>query len=227
MIELEQLRMIVVAHHVEDCGLARALRLVLVDRLRDDPRGVELPHPLGELLALLDAVSVAAFGNLVADTPHDDARVIAGADHQAVDILFPRIVEEAGIIELALALLPAVESLVNDEDAQFVGRVERGLARRVVRVADGVVAGRLHQLHLAPVGIGKTCRSKHVVVVMDIAAAQQRRLAVNPHAVLGIERHRAKAETRPPLVNDNAVDADLLHERMQVRRVGRPEEGPG
>ena len=132
--------------------------------------------------------------------------------------------EEARIVLRLLALVPAVEGFVDDQHAQFVRGVERGLAGRIVGAADGVVAGGLHQGDLAGVRAGRAGGAEHVVVVVDIAAAQPHRLAVDAQAVCRRPAEIVRIPKRVRrLVNGCPADADLLHQRVEIGRIRRPQ----
>ena len=223
MLLVEDVGVIVVADHAEYRGLLRALRRVGIDALSDRPRGIKHAHALGELAAGFDALRRAVFGDLVADAPEQHAGMVAAADDHAVDILLPIFGEEARIVLRLLALVPAVECFVDDQHAQFVRSVERGLAGRIVCVANGVVAGGLHQGDLAGVRVGRARSADHVVVVVDVAAAQQHRPAVDAQAFVGVQGDRADAEAGPPLIDGRPADADLLHQRVEIGGIRRPQ----
>ena len=131
---------VVEAEEIERLGETCLERLVRVVHPGDDrPRRI-LPaadggEPGGHRLAVLGA---PLLGDLVADAPHHDARVIAvAADHVGQIALAP-LVEELAIAEARLVLAPLVERLVHHDDAHAVAHLEQLRRGRIVAGADGV-----------------------------------------------------------------------------------------
>ena len=71
------------------------------------------------------ALGPSLFADLVADAPHDDARVIAVTPHHVPQILFGPIGKEQVVVIRRLLFRPAVEGFIQDQEAHPVGQVEQ------------------------------------------------------------------------------------------------------
>lgn len=113
-----------------------------------------------------------ALGNLVADAPQDDARVIAIAQDHRVQIALPPIIEVFAVVLRILAFFPAVKGLVQHQHAQPVAGIQKNGGGGIVAGADRVVAIRFHELNSAFFGAVNRRRAERAVVMMYAAAAQ-------------------------------------------------------
>ena len=148
---------------------------------------------------------------LVADRPAEDARVIAVAPDHALE-LAP-----------GLGLRAEEARLVEHQHAQPIAGVEQLGRRRVVRRAIGVAAHLLEPLDAEGLQrVGK--RRAHAGVVLMVARALQLDVpVVQEEPVVGVEAQRANAEGRLAAVDLGAVDLDARDQRVEVRRLERPE----
>ena len=109
------------------------------------------------------------FQHLVAYGPHQDAGVVAVAQHQVGQVALVPLVEETGVVVLRLFTPPHVETLVHDDEPHRVTHVQQLRSRGIVRRADGVDAHGLQFGELAMQGIlveGST-QAAEVVVLAD------------------------------------------------------------
>jgi hypothetical protein len=148
---------IVVTADVE-CGeelvelLPGPVAVTTVDAGRHGSCGIDAANVVGEPARNVWAFRSPALDRLVADAPHDHARMVAIAQEHALEVAFPPVVEGDVVIGDVLAVSPAVERLVDDEHSDPVACVEERRSRRVVRTPNGVEAVRLQQLNLSLLG---------------------------------------------------------------------------
>ena len=96
--------------------------------------------------------------------------MIAVALYHSAEIGGPPAVEQGGVVEWCLGLAPAVECLVDYQQAYAVAGVEKCRCGRIVRRAHGIEAGLLEQGGLAVLGIVVGCGSENAVVVVYAGA---------------------------------------------------------
>ncbi len=199
VVRLVEIDQVVVSPDIQELegGIERlAAAASAVDGGGDGTRAVQGLDVLGELFGDLHAPGLGAFGDLVADAPHDDAGMIAVAQHHRAEVALPP-VGEVRVIVLrvgGLLALPLIEGLVHHQHAQAVARVEKRGRGRVVAGADGVEAVRLHQLDAALLGAIDRGGAEQAVVVVQAAALQLDALAVDAQAALRVHFHSADAE---------------------------------
>ena len=78
------------------------------------------------------------FENLVADAPHDDARMVAVTFHQVGEITLMPLIKEAGIVAIRLLAPPHIKALVHHQEAHRVAHIEQFGCRRIMAATDGV-----------------------------------------------------------------------------------------
>ena len=180
---------VVVAHDVVTGGQGVVDVPVAVpggqSRRHGAPLGVELAYELCHLRGRLDDAYVLALYHLVARRPAEDAGVAAVAAYERAQVLLPPLVDQLVVVVRVLLVAPAVEGLVDDQQAQLVAGPQEGLRGRVVRGAHGVESALLQQAHLAVLGFVVRGRAEHAVVVVDAGAVELQRLAVEQQAPLG------------------------------------------
>ena len=160
---------------------AMAYSLQLVGQFR-----TELPAPL--------------VGNLIADTPHDNAGIIAEMMNQIHQILLHPFVKNFVIAVGDLRRLPFVERLGHHHHPHLVAKLDELRRRHIVRCPDGIAAHVLQYPYLSPDSClvhGSPQRSQ-VVVVAD--TPQFHRFSVQEKAFAGDNLYRTDAEARTILV---------------------------
>ena len=128
---------------------------------------------------------VFTLDDLVADTPADDAGMVAVALHHSLYVLAITRVDERRVIVGSLLCTPAVEGLVDDQHTDGVAGVEEGTRRRIMAGADEVETSLLHQLHFADFSSIEGHCPQHAVVVMHTGSINQNRFAVKHKSLLG------------------------------------------
>ena len=91
--------------------------------------------------------------HLVADAPHQDARMVTVAQHQVSQVALVPLVEEAGVVVLRLAATPHVERLIHDDKAHGVAHVQQFRGWRVMAGTDGIDTHCLQFYELAVQGV--------------------------------------------------------------------------
>ena len=99
-----------------------------------------------------------------------------------------------------LLRLPRIESFVQHQNPQPVAGIQKRRRGRIVRRSHRVESGRLQQLYSALLGAVECRRSQRSVVVVDAAAREFDRLAVQQKPLLRRPRKRSNAEGRFHLI---------------------------
>ena len=214
---------VVEAHHVHLLQHARAHGVVhLVEPLRDGARGVqdvtEVLHPAREV----EAVRQVLLGHLVADGPHHDRGMVAVVEDEVREVARPPVREEPRIAVPALRVRPHVEALRHHEHPHLVADVHLPRRGHVVGRADRVAPHVLQEAHLAAERRAVERRAERAEVVVQAYAPELPHDAVEPEP-LRRRRNRADAEARRAPVPDAPRHDELGDERVEVRRLGRPE----
>ncbi len=158
------------------------------------PRVVVLPHDVAHHLHALGVDAFAVGGDLVADRPHDDRRMIAVAHHQAAQVPLGVLLVRRLAVDAVGLFVPLVEALVPHDEAHAVAQLEQLGRRRVVAGADGVDAHVAHDLELPLHGPRIERRAQRAVVVVQAHAVELHAPAVEMEAVVGREFECADAE---------------------------------
>ena len=151
-------------HHLGKTALQGFLSPV--HALCDGTSGVKQMTESLQMAGYLAPLFTALFRNLVADAPHDDARVVAVGEDEVLDIAVAPVVEETGIAVFALRIDPHIKAFCHHHHTQRVADIHLHLTRHIVRCSDGVTAHLFHQLDLSDEGglvDGGTERSQVVV----------------------------------------------------------------
>ncbi len=192
-------------------------------RQREWASAVERSHLIGHVLRDQLAAFYFQFGDLVADSPDHHRWMVAIAQHHRREILLPPCIEVAGVIEFDLVRLPHVERLVENQQADPVAGIQKCGARRIVRSPHRTVSRRLQQFHSALFGAVECCRTQRPVVVVNAAARQLHRLAVQKQSLFRGPRERSNSEGGFHLVDDFAVFSHLGDGAIHCGRTGRPQ----
>ena len=78
------------------------------------------------------------FQHLVADAPHDDARMVSIPFYQIREIALMPFIEEAGIVAIRFLATPHIETLVHHEEAHRIAHVQEFRSRRIMTASDGI-----------------------------------------------------------------------------------------
>ena len=219
--------LIIVAGQVQVFQKRFQLVAVGVGGLGDGPGRVERADFTGEQGGTRGAFGSVLLGDLVADAPQGDAWVAAVPEDHRVNVGLPGGVEEPAVVLRVLAILPAVERLIHDQEALSVAGVQEGRRGWIVAGADGVEPGALEEGDAPLLGLVEGACPEGAVVVVDAAAAQLQRLAVQQATAQSVERERPDAERRLRLVHDFAADGKGGDHPVECGRVWGPEMGPG
>ena len=144
---------------IDEIAARRALLVAAADS--DRARRVDGANRIAEARAALGRRAVcgrmrplvlarlepAAGRDLVADGPHEDARMVAVAAYVVLQVLFDELLKR--LVLASRRPVPLVEALVPDEEPHLVAEVEHLRGGRIVRCADGVHAHVLHDAELA------------------------------------------------------------------------------
>ena len=149
--------------------------------------------------------------------------MVAVAENHVGNIPLPPIVEpEVVIVLTALESPPAVEGLVHDDHTDLVADLQQVEGGGIVGDADGVEARFLEPRELTAAGGGVVGRAQHAVIVVDTAAAELDRLAVDLQAVVHICGNGTHAEAGLVSVHLGAVLKDHGAEVVEVGVLGVP-----
>ena len=128
----------------------------------------ELLQMLGDLYTLLTPL----LRNLVTDTPHHDARMVAVVLYQIGDILIAPLLEELGIAVLALRINPHIETLCHHHHTERIADFHLQGRRHVVGSTDGIATHLLHHLDLTDEGSLVLCCAQRTEVVVQADTLQ-------------------------------------------------------
>ena len=165
--------------------------------------------------------------HLVADRPHQDARVVTVAQNQIREVALVPLVEEPRIVVLRLLAAPHVEALVHHDQSHRVAHVQQLWCRGIMRRTDGVHTHRLQLRQLTVQGILVECSTQTAEVVMLTHAVQLEVLAVQPEARLGIKLKVAEATSGLVGVHHLAPNGHLRQYLIHIRLLTRPEHRLG
>ena len=115
---------------------------------------------------MLHADGLLVAGNLVADAPHEDARVIAVALHDGSLIASRPLLEVEVVVVVALSFEPCIKRFVDNKHSQTVAGVEECSRRTVVSRAYGIEPVVLERLNTSCLRLFESCSTKHAVVVV-------------------------------------------------------------
>jgi hypothetical protein len=171
----------------------------------------------------LHAVGGALLADLVPRAPEHDRRMIPVAADEIHHVALGPFLEVLVIALGHLADGPLVEHLVHDQEAEAIAQVEKLRRRRVVRGADGVGAHRLQRLQPAAPHRLRHGRAEAARVVVEVDAPHLQPAAVEHEATILVVGDGADAERRDNQVGAATAVGDGGMERVQRRRVHRPE----
>ncbi len=177
--------------------------------------------------------------HLIARGPDQDAGMVAVAKDEAFHVLLPVPGEELAVVARLLAVSPGVECLVEHIEPQAVARLQQLPGAGIVGQAHRIEARLLQQAQLPVFAVPQGHRPKQAVVMMDAAALQLHRPAVDLQAMDRVRRDGADAENGLRLIADalqgpvpvqaHSKDAhvfQLYHYPIQVWMLCVPGKGP-
>ena len=151
----------------------------------EGPGRVVAPHPGGR-----GGVGRAVAG-LVAEGPHDDARVVVVAPHHPLDPFDDRRAEAGIVHQRALPCVRLDVRLVDQVEPELVAQLGEVLVVGVVRGAHGVEVVRLHEQQVGPRELGTRSATALRVVLVQVDAVDQHGHAVDQQLVVA---HLDRAE---------------------------------
>jgi len=120
-----------------------------------------------QMLGYLHTLLAPLLRNLVTDTPHNDARMIAVVLYQIGDILIAPLLEELGVAVLAFRINPHIETLSHYHHTEGIAEFHLHGRRHVVGCTDSVATHLLHRLNLADESCLVLCSSQRTEVVVQ------------------------------------------------------------
>ena len=159
---------IVEARYIHGLGKAALQGIFcLIHTLGNRAGRVVLMTDILQMLRNLHTFLAPLFRNLVADAPHDDARMVAVVLYQIGDILIAPLLEELGVAVLALRINPHIETLCHDHHTEGIADFHLHGRRHVVGSTDGIATHLLHHLDLTDKGCLVLSCSQRTEVVMQ------------------------------------------------------------
>ena len=152
-------------HHLGKSTLQGSLSLIHTLGYRAG--WVVLMTDILQMLGNLHTLLAPLLRNLVTDTPHNDARMVAMVLHQIGHIPVAPLLEELGVAILALRINPHIEALSHYHHTERVADFHLHGRRHVVGCTDGVATHLLHRLDLADECRLVLCSSQRTEVVVQ------------------------------------------------------------
>ena len=131
--------------------------------------------------------------HLVADAPHDDARMIAVALHQVREVALVPFIKESGVVAIGFLASPHVETLVHDEDSHRIAHVEEFRSRRIMAASDGIHAHAAQDGKLAMHRILVYGSTQTAEIMMLADSIQLDTPAIEEKSLSGIKLHITEA----------------------------------
>ena len=185
---------------------------------------------------------VGSLLHLIAQRPEDHGGIVAVAAHRgfcrslcprhgaigAVRAVADLLGEIPGeIIGIAVFRIhPAVEQLLNDQQAQFVADINEILVSRIMAGADGIDAHILHFGQLAIHGVIAGNAAQRALIVVQAHAVELDIFPVEMEAA-AVEAEIAEAKRGVVAVRQLTAGVDLRMNGVEIRRVGTPQRRTG
>ena len=169
-------------HHLGKSTLQGILSLIHTLGYR--ARWVVLMTDILQTLGNLHTLLAPLFWNLVADTPHDDARMIAVVLYQIGDILIAPLLEELGIAVLAFRINPHIETLCHDHHTEGIAEFHLHGRRHVVGSTDSIATHLLHHLDLTDESCLVFCCTQRTEVVVQTDTLQSAGNAIELETII-------------------------------------------
>ena len=152
-------------HHLGKSTLQGSLSLV--HTLGNRAGRIILMTDILQMLGYLHTLLAPLLRNLVTDTPHNDARMVAMVLHQIGHIPVAPLLEELGVAILALRINPHIEALSHYHHTERVADFHLHGRRHIVGCTDGVTTHLLHRLDLTDECRLVLCSSQRTEVVVQ------------------------------------------------------------
>ena len=186
--------------------------------------GAALVAVLYPLVGLLKYIAVAC---LVAERPHDNARVILVALHQTLSAVHVSSVPfgiEGNVFAAVAKSVRLDVSLVDYVEAIFVAHFIEIGGLRIVAGADGVHIGTLHLLEIFHEVVARAHMAQNRIVLVEVYALDEHILAIHKqHTVLNLRC----AETHLVACSLDGVALSVFegsHHSVEIRGLGTPVE---
>ena len=186
--------------------------------------GAALVAVLYPLVGLLKYIAVAC---LVAERPHDNARVILVALHQTLSAVHVSSVPfgiEGNVFAAVAKSVRLDVSLVDYVEAIFVAHFIEIGGLRIVAGADGVHIGTLHLLEIFHEVVARAHMAQNRIVLVEVYALDEHILAIHKqHAVLNLRG----AESYLVACSLDGVALSVFegsHHSVEIRGLGTPVE---
>ena len=163
------------------------------------------------------------FEHLVADTPHDDARMIPVALHQIREITLVPFIEEAGIIAIRLLAAPHVKALVHHHDSHGITHIQEFGSRRIMTASDGIHTHIPEDGELAMKRILVEGGTETSEIVMLAHAIDLHILAIEKETLPGIKPHITEGGLRSGGIHHLAIHHQFALHGIEIALADRPE----
>ena len=135
-----------------------------------------------------------SFRHFIPDGIQNDRRMVTPGLYHCLNILSPVLFKPSGIVMVILRCVPPVKCLVHHIHSKLVTYFQKAFGSGVMGAADGIVSGLLHDPDTPHIRFLERARSKHAMVMVDTATAQQCLFAVYQKPCLRRPLQSANAE---------------------------------
>ena len=163
------------------------------------------------------------FEHLVADAPHDDARMIPVALHQIREITLVPFIEEAGIIAIRFLAAPHVKALVHHHDSHGITHIQKLGSRRIMTASDGIHTHIPEDGELAMKRILVEGGTETSEIVMLAHAIDLHILAIEKETLPGIKPHITEGGLRSGGIHHLAIHHQFALHGIEIALADRPE----
>ena len=163
------------------------------------------------------------FEHLVADAPHDDARMIPVALHQIREITLMPFIEETGIIAIRLLAAPHVKALIHHHDSHGITHIQKLGSRRIMTASDGIHTHIPEDGELAMKRILVEGGTETSEIVMLAHAIDLHILAIEKETFPGIKPHFTEGGLRSGGILHLAIHHQFALHGIKIALADRPE----
>ena len=158
--------------------------------------------------------------NLVADAPHDDARMVGVAPDHIPEIAFRPFVKVKIVAVRTFRELPFVKRLAEHQKPELVAQIEKFRIRRIVRGPDRIASDSLELEETVTRRVAVHSRAQRSQIVMQTHAPELQGRAVDEETANRIEHRIAQSEPDFPFFLP-----EFQNKTVEMRRVRMPERG--